>query len=118
MNKIIYILFTALILLSCEQKRQMQITEFSEQDLRANDLLVDVRTPGEFSEGHFENAVNIDWMSEAFLRSWDTIPKSGTVYLYCKKGGRSAMAAHVLDSLGYRVVDLTGGWDALAEQEE
>jgi rhodanese-related sulfurtransferase len=109
-----------LALISCEQKHQAQmpITEFSEQELGANDLLIDVRTPGEYAEGHFERAANIDWMSEGFLQAWDTIPKKGTVYLYCKKGGRSAMAADVLDSLGYRVVDLTGGWDALSDQDQ
>lgn len=96
----------------------MPITEFSEQQLGKKDLLIDVRTPGEFAEGHFGGAVNIDWMSDDFMRSWDTIPKNGKVYLYCKKGGRSAMAADVLDSLGYDVVDLTGGWDALPEAEK
>ncbi len=118
MRKTLLLFALALALFACEQKRQMPITEFSEQELGANDLLVDVRTPGEYAEGHFEGAANIDWMSDGFLQAWDTIPKKGTVYLYCKKGGRSAMAAHVLDSLGYRVVDLTGGWDALSEQEE
>ena len=115
MKKTLYLLIFALLVFSCEQKKQMNITEFSDQNLSSGDLLVDVRTPGEFSEGHFEGAVNIDWMSEDFIRSWDTIPKKGKVYLYCKKGGRSALAAHVLDSLGYNVVDLTGGWDALSD---
>lgn len=118
MKKTLYTLFFALVIFSCEQNRQMPITQFSDQDLSSNDLLIDVRTPGEFAEGHFESAVNIDWMSEDFMRSWDTIPKNGKVYLYCKKGGRSAMAANVLDSLGYSVVDLTGGWDALADQQK
>jgi rhodanese-related sulfurtransferase len=96
----------------------MSINDFSEADLGSRDLLIDVRTPGEFAEGHFETAVNIDWMSEDFLNSWDTIPKGGRVYLYCKKGGRSAMAAHVLDSLGYSVVDLTGGWDEYTAKQQ
>lgn len=118
MKKILFFLLLSLFIFSCEEKRQMHINEFSDQNLGSNDLLIDVRTPGEFAEGHFEGALNIDWMSEDFIRSWDTIPKDGTVYLYCKKGGRSAMAAHVLDSLGYRVVDLTGGWDAYTEKGE
>jgi rhodanese-related sulfurtransferase len=117
-KKIQSLLILALLVFSCEQKRQMPITDFSNDALGAKDLLIDVRTPGEFAEGHFEGAVNIDWMSDDFMASWDTIPKGGKVYLYCKKGGRSAMAAHVLDSLGYRVVDLTGGWDALTAEQE
>jgi len=117
--KIIGYLFVLVFLLfSCQEKRQMPITDFSNEVLGPDDLLIDVRTPGEFAEGHFEGAVNIDWMSEDFIDSWDTIPKGGKVYLYCKKGGRSAMAAEVLDSLGYQVVDLTGGWDAHTAEKQ
>ena len=53
----------------------MPIADFSSDVLGPNDLLIDVRTPGEFAEGHFDGAVNIDWMSEDFIESWDTIPK-------------------------------------------
>ncbi|MGB5190456.1 rhodanese-like domain-containing protein [Robiginitalea sp.] len=118
MKKTLSLFVLVLLLFSCAEKRQMPITEFSNDALGPKDLLVDVRTPGEFAEGHFEDALNIDWMSEDFLKSWDTIPKGGRVYLYCKKGGRSAMAAHVLDSLGYQVVDLTGGWDEYTAQKQ
>jgi rhodanese-related sulfurtransferase len=117
MKKILYILLTCLALIGCqEEARQMPITEFSQQDLKANDLLVDVRTPGEYEEGHLEGAVNIDWMAEDFGSKWDTIAKDRKVYVYCKVGGRSAKAADYLDSLGYKVVDLTGGWDAYKAQ--
>ncbi len=117
MKKILYTLLIGLALLGCqEEAREMPITEFSQQDLKKSDLLVDVRTPGEFEEGHLEGAVNIDWMAEDFIRKWDTIDKDRKVYVYCKVGGRSAKAAHLLDSLGYSVVDLTGGWDAYKAQ--
>ncbi len=118
MKKLIYLLGLGLVLLGCEETKQMPITEFSTEDLGVKDLLVDVRTPGEFREGHLEGAVNIDWMSWDFIQKWDTIDKDRTVYVYCKKGGRSASAAHVLDSLGYRVIDLTGGWDDLQAPEQ
>ena len=117
MKQILYSLLIGLALFGCqEEARQMPITEFSQQDLKKSDLLVDVRTPGEFEEGHLEGAVNIDWMAEDFIRKWDTIDKGRKVYVYCKVGGRSAKAAHLLDSLGYSVVDLTGGWDAYKAQ--
>ena len=113
MKQIFYTLLIGLALFGCqEEARQMPITEFSQQDLKKSD----VRTPGEFEEGHLEGAVNIDWMAEDFIRKWDTIDKGRKVYVYCKVGGRSAKAAHLLDSLGYSVVDLTGGWDAYKAQ--
>lgn len=115
MKKILFPFLIGLALLGCrEEARQseMPITEFSQRDLKKNDLLVDVRTPGEYEAGHLEGAVNIDWMAADFVRKWDTIDRDRKVYVYCKVGGRSAEAAHLLDSLGYDVVDLTGGWDA------
>lgn len=115
MKKILMPFLIGLVLLGCnEEPRQseMPITEFSQRDLKKKDLLVDVRTPGEYEAGHLEGAVNIDWMAADFVQKWDTIDKDRKVYVYCKVGGRSAEAAHLLDSLGYDVTDLTGGWDA------
>ncbi|MDG1572070.1 rhodanese-like domain-containing protein [Robiginitalea sp. M366] len=91
---------------------KMPITEFDPQAMPENAVLVDVRTPEEFGEGHLDGAQNINWMSPEFANQWQDISKDRTVYVYCKVGGRSAKAAHFLDSLGYNVVDLTGGWDA------
>lgn len=107
------LLFMGLVL-GCAQPQsgQMPITEFVEQGLSEDVLLVDVRTPGEFEAGHLEGAVNIDWMAPEFASQWESISKDKPVYVYCKVGGRSAKAAHFLDSLGYQVIDLTGGWDA------
>ena len=119
MKKILFSLLIGLALLGCRQETsgQMPIAEFSNQQLKEGDLLVDVRTPGEYEAGHLEGAVNIDWMAEGFLQKFDTINRDRKVYVYCKVGGRSAKAAHVLDSLGYDVVDLTGGWDAWIARE-
>ena len=119
MKKILYIFLIGLAFLGCKQEAsqaKMPITEFSQQDLKPRDLLVDVRTPGEYQEGHLEGAVNIDWMAADFVSKWDTIDRDRKVYVYCKVGGRSAEAAQLLDSLGYDVVDLTGGWDAYKAQ--
>jgi len=47
-----------------------------------------------------------------------TIEKEKTIYVYCKKGGRSASAAEMLNSSGYtNVIDLLGGYDALEEKD-
>ncbi len=89
----------------------MPITEFSENDAE-NAILVDVRTPEEYQAGHLENAININWYDADFTDQIETLDKDKTLYLYCKLGGRSAEAANKLTSLGYNVVDLTGGYDA------
>lgn len=104
MRKLLIVLLV--IFASCEEKKEMHITEYADNE----GILVDVRTPMEYELGHLEDAVNINWQSPGFTRAFDTIPRDRKIYVYCQKGGRSAKAAAVLDSLGYQVVDLLGGY--------
>lgn len=106
-----------LLIVGCEQAKQMPIEAFSAEDLK-NAQLIDVRTPEEYLAGHMENAINIDWYDPDFISKFSELPKNKKVYVYCKKGGRSAEAARVVDSIGYTVVDLLGGYDALMAQDK
>ena len=111
-----YKLITLLVLLSpffaLSQVKTESIGKFKEKQ-PDNAMLIDVRTPQEYDDGHLDNALNINWLDAGFISAFDTIPKTRDIYVYCKKGGRSARAAMVLDSLGYSVTDLLGGYDAL-----
>lgn len=98
-------------LIGCAQSKTKPITEVSQNELNSV-IVVDVRTPEEFAAGHIENAVNIDWFDSNFADQIGSIDKEKKIYLYCKKGGRSAKATMLLDSLGYsNVIDLEGGYD-------
>ncbi len=111
MKKFFITLFLAILAVGCGNTNTLPITEFSQEDLEDYTLL-DVRTPEEFAEGHLENAVNINWYDTDFVDQLKVVPKEHTLYVYCKKGGRSAKASALLDSLGYKAIDLTGGYDA------
>lgn len=79
-------------------------------------LLVDVRTSEEFLEGHIPGAKNIDWFSKDFSATFKGMKKRQKIYVYCRSGKRSAKAAALLDSLGFkRVVNLLGGYKAYQE---
>ncbi|WP_231555167.1 rhodanese-like domain-containing protein [Cellulophaga sp. Hel_I_12] len=81
-------------------------------------VLLDVRTPEEFSEGHIPNALNINWFDEDFLDQADkALPKDQTIYLYCRSGRRSGLAAEKLIALGYTILDLEGGYQAYQKTE-
>lgn len=91
----------------------MPITDWDESALTESAVLVDVRTPAEYADGHLKGAVNIDFLAPDFSTEASRLDPSRTIYVYCKKGGRSARARALLDSLGYeKVIDLTGGYDA------
>lgn len=116
MKTILSALLAALLLVACGRAQDMPITEFSANSMEKGALLVDVRTPEEFGQGHLEGALNIDWFSPDFASRWEQIDKDRPVYLYCKVGGRSGQAAEKLQSMGFRhVVNLTGGYDAYLE---
>lgn len=114
-----YTILIALLFLfsiGCAQSKSKPITEFSQNDTKTG-ILVDVRTAEEYAAGHIDNALNINWYDEDFAKQFESIDSDETIYVYCKKGVRSAKAAHLLDSLGYKkVVDLEGGYDAYSKK--
>jgi len=103
--------------LGCAQISSKPITEISQKEM--NDMiLIDVRTPEEFQEGHLGNAMNINWYDEDFANQFSEIDKSEVIYMYCKKGGRSAKAQQKLKALGFtNVVNLEGGYDAYLSKQ-
>lgn len=71
-------------------------------------VVLDVRTPDEFYEGHIEGARSFPL---AGIQSILTrIPQRETpLFVYCLSGARSAQACRVLDQLGYADVTDMGG---------
>ena len=62
-----------------------------EKDITGHKVqLVDVRTPAEYSEGHIENAVNIDVKHpDFFSQASPQLSRKSKVYVYCRSGRRS-----------------------------
>ena len=81
----------------------------------ANALLIDVRTPEEFSAGHLENAINVPLQNISSISS--VAPDKNTVlYLYCRSGRRVKMAISELRKLGYNNLHDFGGMQEAAEK--
>lgn len=80
-------------------------------------VILDVRRPAEFSEGHLAGAINLDWLDEEnFMKGLESLDKSRTYYIYCRSGRRSAAAAEKMKEAGFRVIDMKGGileWENL-----
>ena len=73
--------------------------------------LVDVRTPEEFAEGHIPDALNINVMDENFIDvAISSLDRKRTVAVYCRSGRRSKTAAGELAKVGFKVVELEGGF--------
>ena len=72
-------------------------------------LLLDVRSPGEYSGHHLEGAVNIP-VGDLGARVTELTDKERTVVVYCASGGRSASAKRLLDKNGFTDVRDLGSW--------
>lgn len=82
-------------------------------DLCKNDsdlIILDIRTPTEFKDGHLENAQNIDFYGQNFSSQINNLPKHRPIVLYCRSGSRSSSAFTMMQGMGFAVVyNLTGG---------
>src|ERR1700755_1647269 len=72
-------------------------------------LLLDVRTPVEYREGHLAGALNVPVDEVAARHGVLGIPLDREVVVYCKSGKRAARARDSLQSLGYTNVKLLEG---------
>ena len=76
-------------------------------------LIVDVRTPEEFADGHYPGAINIP--HETILDGLNQLGVTAdtTVILYCRSGNRSGQAEQVLQEKGFTEARNAGGLEAL-----
>jgi phage shock protein E len=78
-------------------------------------VLVDVRQPDEFAQGHIEGAMLLPLNNLA--ATFSTLPKNVKLVVYCRSGHRSAKAVTFLLAHGYNsVVSLNGGYLAWSAQ--
>jgi len=86
---------------------------------KSNLILLDVRTPAEYAEGHLEGSKNMDWLGDSFEAETAKLDKNKPVYVYCRSGKRSAEAAEALRQNGFaKVYELDGGimsWEAAGQ---
>lgn len=79
-------------------------------------VVVDVRTPAEFAEGHLEGAVNIDVENQVdFAAALISLPKDQPYVVYCRSGNRSAAATQQMVDAGFTDVTDAGGLQAASD---
>lgn len=81
-----------------------------------NFVILDVRTPDEFSVGHIKNAINIDVNAANFEQEVGKLNKNKAYLVYCRSGVRSKQASDNMLKLGFKeIYNMTGGiiaWEA------
>ncbi len=74
-------------------------------------VVIDVRTPQEFEEGHIEGAKNIDVTADDFEKKLQKLDRRKTYLVHCLSGGRSGRSKAVFKKLGFEsILHLTNGF--------
>ena len=104
MKKVIALFASVLLLAGCSTSStatDLSVSEFSSKVTEAAVITLDVRTPGEFSEGHIEGALLIDFQSGNFENEIASLDKTKTYAVYCRSGNRSGQAVKVMSDAGF-----------------
>ncbi|MEM7286143.1 MAG: rhodanese-like domain-containing protein [Actinomycetota bacterium] len=73
-------------------------------------VVLDVRTPEEFRDGHLEGATMIDFYEADFEAQLALLDKDAPYLLYCRSGNRSGQTRAIMEELGFTdVADVGGG---------
>lgn len=76
-------------------------------------VVLDVRTPQEYTAGHLGRAQNIDFRSPDFSEQVSRLNPTARYVLYCASGNRSSQAAAVMKNLGFTNMVNAGGYENL-----
>ena len=94
----------------------LSVEDFATKVSDSSVVVLDVRTAGEFQEGHIQNAINIDYEGLNFEGEVNKLDKTKTYAVYCRSGRRSGLATEVLAKNGFAsIFNLNGGvidWQA------
>ena len=106
-------ILTLILAFSCDYLSPTEINFISDSDLiemqEIEYILLDVRTPDEFSSGFIKKAKNLDFYSETFQNDLLSIDKSLAVVLYCRTNNRSTKTANILKQNGFKEISVLEG---------
>lgn len=93
------------------------VVAFKDAVAASDALVIDVRQPSEYEEGHIPGAVNIPLRELG--ANIDKIPTDRQVFVYCKSGYRAGVAVSSLRMMGYdNALSFSGSWLAWTEAGE
>ena len=120
-NRIIFLLISGLLFVTFIQKGYTQAIQktinsteavklIKDHKINTKLVILDVRTPQEFAEGHIANATNVDVNAPDFIQQLTKFDKSKEYVVYCRSGHRSAKAAGIMKDQSFKTIyNLDGG---------
>lgn len=92
-------------------------TEGTAADVPVSDsaIVIDVRTPEEYAEGHLEGARLLDLTSGEFAAALPELSPDAEYLVYCRSGNRSGKAVAMMKDAGFADATNLGSVDEAAE---
>ncbi|MCP3855530.1 MAG: rhodanese-like domain-containing protein [Actinomycetia bacterium] len=79
-------------------------------------VILDVRTPDEYEEGHIEGSIMLDFYEADFADRLAELDTDVPYLVYCRSGNRSGQTSQLMAKLGFAsVYDVDGGVIAWAD---
>jgi phage shock protein E len=78
-------------------------------NLKSDEVLLDVRTEAEYQQGHIAGAINFDISSPTIMEDIDNLDNSKTYIVYCRSGGRSQLASMIMKQKGLKAINSNVG---------
>lgn len=79
--------------------------------------IIDLRTESEYNQGYIRNAININYYSNNFFQTLNSLEKSNTYLIYCRSGNRSEDTLNRMENLKFTTVyNLAGGINKWVEK--
>lgn len=73
-------------------------------------IVLDVRSPEEYAEGHIAGARNVSINDAGFARTIEMLNRDDAYVVYCMGGGRAGRAVSLMEKLGFKYAkNLAGG---------
>ena len=89
-------------------------TELIQQAIAEGAMIVDVRSPGEFAQGHAKGSVNIPVQN--VQRSLKKFKPGSTVILCCRSGARAGSVQGIIEAQGCKTIN-AGPWQNVAKAQ-
>lgn len=109
----LFISLLALWMAGCSSSSKTAIHHLSARDAqslitqnRGNPgfVILDIRTPAEFKQGHIAGAAILDYYNPSFRKDLERLDKSKTYLIYCRTGNRTSRTLAMVENMGFYTI--------------
>lgn len=87
----------------------ISVTDFLKRSQFSN--IIDIRSIQDYNNNHIPGSKNVPF-EKLITKPNKYLEMSNIYYIYCQKGIKSSKAVQILNKMGYRVINIEGGYES------